>query len=442
MNPHQHDRIANLRSRSQRQRDGYLYVAVLFTSLVVLTAATAAFSISTSTLRSENDRTNQDDALWLAESEMQRQIAIINGSGTWRDKHTNDTFVDWHPLNLDEVSWSDESSVRHKFYDSDGDLADDTFDPVRLTVHARSGTSHVAVSVELEPDPIPLDLLRYSITAGDDLAIAPSGSVVTEREVQVSDNTTGNPSGLLITPELQCGGRVEISVRGEQKPAQVTMPPHDVVKRYITLGTEIPAAKIPQSNGELRLANRLLTKRDNPFGPVDRAGIYWIDAGGARVVIKDCRFEATLAITNASKIRIRDGVVWRYPNQADVILATNTTLTLANIEPTLDENAVGVNFNPTSSPYRGTESNATANDVYPTELTGILYTSADIRISPRTEGRTLKITGSIIGRDLRLNGSLSLHSLNEVLASPPPGLSDPTPMRLIRSSFRRIPPPL
>ncbi|MCP4890217.1 MAG: hypothetical protein GY904_26890 [Planctomycetaceae bacterium] len=116
-------------------------------------------------------------------------------------------------------------------------------------------------------------------------------------------------SGLLTTPELQCGGRVEVSVHGDQKPAQVTIPPRDVVKRSITLGTEIPADKIPRFNGELLLANRLLTKRDNPSGPVDRAGIYWIDAGGARVIIKDCRLEATLAITNASNIRIRDGVV-------------------------------------------------------------------------------------------------------------------------------------
>ena len=50
LNPHQHDRIANLRPRSQRLGDGDLYLVVLFTSLVVLTAANAAFSISTSTL--------------------------------------------------------------------------------------------------------------------------------------------------------------------------------------------------------------------------------------------------------------------------------------------------------------------------------------------------------------------------------------------------------
>ncbi|MDG2224426.1 MAG: hypothetical protein P8L85_23800 [Rubripirellula sp.] len=441
MNQRQQNCIANSPRRSQRQRDGYLYVAVLFTSLVVLTAATTAFSISTSTLRSENDRTNQDDALWLAESEMQRQLAIIKSSGTWRNKHTNDTFVDWHSLKLDEVSWSDESSVRHKFYDSDGDLADDNFDSVRLTVHARSATSHAAVSVELEPDPIPLDLLRYSITTGDDLKIPTIDSVVTERAVQVSDNTTGSPESLLTTPQLHCSGRVEISVRGEQKTASVTMPPHDVVDRYISLGTEIPNAEIPRSSRDLLLANRLLTKKDNPFGPVDKAGIYWIDAGGARVIIKNCRLEATLAITNSANVRIHNGVVWRYPNQADVILATNTILTLSNITPTLDENTVGVNFNPTSSPYRGTESNLTAKDVYPTELTGILYTSGNMRINRRTDGRTLKITGSLISRDLHLNGSVSLHSLDEVLTFPPPGLSDPTPMRLIRSSFRRIPPP-
>ena len=414
---------------------------MLFTSLVVMTVATAAFSISTSTLRSENDRTNQDAALWLAESEMQRQLAMMKGSGSWRNNHTNDTFVDWHPLTLDGINVGDDSLVRHKFNDSDGDLGDDTFDPVRLTVHAKTGTSHAAVSVELEPDPIPMDLLRYAITAGDDIQIEMNDSVVTERPVQVSDNARGNPDGLLTTPELQCNGRVEMSVRGERQPAAVTMPPHDVVARYISLGTEIPAASIPRSGSDLVIENRLLTKNDNPFGPLDKTGVYWIDAGGARVTIKDCRLEATLAITNATQVRIRSGVVWRYPNKADVILATNTTLTLTNIEPTLDENLPGVNFNPPSSPYRGTQSNLTNDDVYPTELTGILYTSGNIRINSRTDDRTMQITGSVIGRDLRLRGPLAVHSLDEVLAFPPPGLSDPTAMRLIRGSFRRIPPP-
>lgn len=423
------------------RRGGYLYVAVLFTSLVVMAAVTAALSISTSILKGETDRTSRSDALWFVESELQRQMAIMKTSGAWRSSHTNDTFVAWHPFTLDGVNVTGDSVVRHRFTDVDGDLADDDFDSVQLTVHAKVGNSHAAVTVKLEPDPLPLDLLNYSITAGDDIRFEGGGTVVAERPVQVTDDAKTSSSGMLTTERLECSGNIQMTLRGELRGSSVTLPPRDVVAKYISMGTEIPAAAIPLSGTDLIIEDRLLTTNDNPFGPTDAAGIYWIDAGGGRVEISNCRIEATLAITNCSTIEIGGGIVWRYPLDADVILATNTYVLLDSLEPILDEDDVGVNFNPSSSPFRGTLSNATATDVYPTELRGILYSSGNMRFNPMTDGSTLRVFGSIIGRDIRFDGHVAIHPLDEVLQTPPPGLSDPTPMRLIRGSYRRIPTP-
>ncbi len=423
------------------RRDGFLYVAVLFTSLVVMVAVTAALAISTSTLRSENDRTSRGDALWVAESEVQRQLAIIKRGNAWRTDHANDTFVDWHAITFNGASIGSDLAVRHRFTDEDGDLADDDFDPVRLTVHARVGNSHAAVSVDLEPDPIPLDLLRYAITAADDAQFNDGYCVTTERPVQVVDDCKGDAASILTTPRLESGGSIAMTLRGEWDTAKVDLPSRDVVARYISIGTEIPADSVPRDGADLLIDRQLLTPTDNPFGPVDASGIYWIDAGGERLRITDSRIEATLAITNCSLIEIGGGIVWRYPGSAEVILATNTDVILENIEPTLEESIVGVNFNPTSSPFRGNLSNVTTTDVYPTELRGILYTTGNVRIYPKSDGSALHVVGSIIGRDLIFDGHLVVHSLDELWQTPPAGLCDPTPMRLIRGSYRRIPTP-
>ncbi|MEM8668357.1 MAG: hypothetical protein AAGG48_12640 [Planctomycetota bacterium] len=434
-------RIETNRMRhGKRNPEGFLYVAVLFTSLVVMVAVATALSISTMTVRSENVRSGQSVAVWIAESEVQRQLAMVSSDAAWRDSHTHQVFADWHPLTFDGISVSEDASVRHMFSDPDGDLSDDDFDSVLLTVHARVGTSHAAVSVELVPDPIPLRLLDYAITASDDIRFEDGGAVVAERNVQVTDNCQTNSWGMMTTPQLECSGSVQMFLRGQLRSASVELPTRDVVQRYIDLGTEIPINSIPRSNGNLVFDNTLLTANVNPFGATDSAGIYWIDAGGQRLVIANSRIEATLAVTNCATVEINGGVVWHYPTTPDVVLATNTFVLFDEIATELNEADSSVNFNPVTAPFRDV-ANATTDDVYATELRGIVYSTSNLQLTQLPNNEPLSMAGSIIARDLRFDGRMSIRSLNEVQQFPPPGLSDPTPMRLLRGSYRRIPTP-
>ena len=111
---------------------------------------------------------------------------------------------------------------------------------------------------------------------------------------------------------------------------------------------------------------------------------------------------------------------------------------LDDVESTLDENARGVNFNPSSSPYRQTLSNASTTDTYPTELRGVIYTTSNVRVNPLIGDATLRLTGILIGRDIRIEGHMTVTPLHSLLDNPPQGLSDPTPMQFVRGSFRRI----
>lgn len=428
--------------RRQSQRGAFLYVAVLFTTLIVMISVSAALTISTANLRGETDRTDQGEALRLAESEIHRQAAILRTSSQWRSTAINDVFSDWHSLTTDGSAGGNQNSqVRHRFHDSDGQLDDDPTDGVELTVHARVGNSAAAITVFLESDPKPLDLLRYSVTAADDIHFDLGGTISCERPVQVLDDCRTSTSGILTTPQLECSGSVQMTLRGDLAASAVSLPGNDVVATYIALGTEIPLVSIPQTGGGLLIEDRLLSKTLNPFGAVDAAGIYWLDAAGNKVIISHCRFDATLAIRNASEIEIRGGINWNYPTSPDVILATDAPITMTGVEGILDEADRDINFNPASSPYRESLSNSTNEDTYPCELRGVVYSSNDFTLDPLVNDEQLRLCGSLIAYDLRIEGYMAVTQLNELLNNPPAGLSDPTPMRFVRGSFRRIPSP-
>ncbi|MFK8112764.1 MAG: hypothetical protein AB8B91_11200 [Rubripirellula sp.] len=432
------NRIAlDIRCRS-RHSEGYVYVAVLFTTLIVMTAVTAALSISSSSLKSEVDRESRGEALRLAEAEIQRLAALMRTSGSWRTTSANDSFSNWHSLTLDGSSTSDTSQVRFRYNDSDGDLADDLADPVELTVHAKVGRSQAALKVDLESDPVPLDLLNYAVTATDDIQLD-DGTLSTELPVQVSDNCQSNSVGLLTTPRIEIDGSVSTYLRGDSATASITLPSHDVVAEYISQGTQIQTASIPTAGSDLLIQDVVLSPAANPFGATDAKGIYWIDAGGAKLILSNCRLNATLAVRNATLVEINGGVVWNYPTTADVILATDSAVELTSITPTLDENTRNVNFNPALAPYRGT-SNATNTDEYSTEFRGIFYSTGDFRLF-NTGNPAVSLTGAVISSDLHVEGAMTIRQLSEVLTELPLGLRDSTPMRFVRGSFRRVPAP-
>lgn len=424
--------------RRHGRRQAFLYVAVLFTTLIVMVSVTAALTISTSNLRGETDRSSRGQALRFAESEIHRQASMMRTSSLWRSTATNNVFSAWHPITANGIDVTGSSLVRHRFYDSDGLLADDLTDSVELTVHAKVGRSEAAITVQLESDPAPLNLLRYSVTAADDMRFESGGALSCERPVQVFDDCKTDTWGILTTPQLACSGDLQMTLRGDLVGSSVTLPGYDVVAKYIALGTELPLGSIPQSDGDLVIQDQLLSPTANPFGVTDPAGIYWLDAGGRDVIISDCRFDATLSIQNAGQVEIRGGIVWNYPTNPDVILATNAPIRFTGVEATLDEAVRGRNFNPASSPYRQSLSNNTATDLYPTELQGVVYSSDDFRLDPLISNTSLHVTGAIVAKDVRIDGYVTVTQLDELLSVPPPGLSDPTPMRFVRGTFRRV----
>ncbi len=281
----------------RQSRGGYLYIAVLFTSLIVAASVAASLSLSTGSLRSDIDRINRHSALRLAETEIHRIASLMNNDDAWRTARVSGAYSDWRVL--DGVRNSDSSQVRFKLTDEDGDLADDSADAVELTTHALVGKSQAAVTVLLEPQSAPLSILDYGITASDDIQIEFSGTLSSELPIQVVDDCKTKSSSVLTAPRLECNGRVEIPLRGELDSADVQMPTHDVVDKYVQVGTQISTASLPVQSGRYVIEDIVLTANNNPYGTPDAAGIYWIDANSQRIRISNSRIEATIAVKNA-----------------------------------------------------------------------------------------------------------------------------------------------
>ena len=423
---------------SCRSRSGYVYVAVLFTTLIVVATVGVSLSVSTASLRSEMDRNDRVEAIRIAESEIHRLAAAMRVSGGWRSDNVSGQFSDWRDWDVATATAIDPATrrVRHRYTDPDGLLDDDDSDSVQLIVHCRVGSARTALAVTMEPDPQPLEILGCSVTCTDDMLFASNGLVVTERPVFSADDCTG-VSGLLVTPRLDCGGSATVTLRGDLGDATINLPSYDVPDRYKSMGTEIDVDSLPLSGGQRIIQDRVVSSSVNPFGTADPAGIYWIDADGEGIHIADCRIDATLMVEDASEIRLSGGLNWNYPTTPDAILVTDSPITFGDVQSQLSEADRSTNFNPPAVPYRGTLSNTTTIDIYPTELRGFVYTSEDILVESHGDF-LLPIVGGLLGRDITVEGRLSVRHLDQWLDMPPSGLSNRVPMRFVRGTWRRV----
>ena len=424
-------------NRQSMQRNGYVYVAVLFTSLLVVAVVSASLTISTSTLRRENDRGNRGDALQLAENELQRISSIIHNDSAWRSSHVSGAFTDWRNFTIDGSIVDEHSQVRYRFVDTDGFLNDNSTDPVEVTIHAKSGRSEAAVRASFDSLSQPYDVLNFALTASDDVRLE-GGVISSDKQIQVNDDCSTTSSGAIVTPTLAVGGNVLVTVRGDQTAASVDIPSRDILNDYVTAGTRIPSSALPWSGGDIEFQDFLLTDQHNPISQTSSSGIYWFDAAGRKVTIENCRIEATLAIRNASVIEVKGGVNWQYAGDPDAFLVTDSPVWFKNLQSTLAEDSL--NFNPAAAPYR-TTFNTNTSDVFPTKLRGVLYSTNDIRVDPVDTGDPLYLTGMMVCRDLRVDGRLSIMQLDELISDPPANLSSSGTLRLVRGSVRRIPSP-
>ena len=167
------------RRARRKRRGGYLYVAVLFTSLIVAGSIATALSLDTARIKTLNASADRGSAIRLAESEIHRISVLLSTDSDWRDEVANATPSDW--VTYGSLMGAANAAARFVLVDQDGDLADDVFDDAELIAHARFGQAEAAVSVVMENGYAPLDLLRFGVSTFDDLRCEGGATLVSEK---------------------------------------------------------------------------------------------------------------------------------------------------------------------------------------------------------------------------------------------------------------------
>ena len=170
--------------------------------------------------------------------------------------------------------------------------------------------------------------------------------------------------------------------------------------------------------------------------PTNSQGIYWIDCGNQRLVIERSRILGTLLVVNpGANSCVSNGPINWSPAVAgfpallvDADTATNANFSLNATSRLLSEVNNDVNFNPTGVPYDFgptslcTTTDSSINDVYPSEIRGLVVVRNDLTYQNRCFVRGQVIVGDDIANS---SGELEVEYQRDSLLNPPPGFWAP-----------------
>lgn len=215
----------------------------------------------------------------------------------------------------------------------------------------------------------------------------------------------------------------------------------DLEYSYITVGTPTPLLinKYYLDDVVVRKAatgryifRKTLTPTWNPFSLANTnpEGVYWIDCEGNRLIIERSRIHGTLLVVNpGAGSEIAAGPIhWSpampgYPALlVDADDATDADFTIRANGRGLSEYENGMNYNSVGSPHDEFGQDAAADDIYASEIRGLVAIEDDLHFeqSPLIRGQI------IVGGDISdSSGSLEVEFQPDSLINPPPGFREP-----------------
>lgn len=167
---------------------------------------------------------------------------------------------------------------------------------------------------------------------------------------------------------------------------------------------------------------------------VNPQGLYWINCMNNRIVIERSRIKGTLLLINpgAGSMIGAGSINWSpntpgfpillvdadTPGNADFTIAATNRM-LSEVEDRTDQKST--NYNPAGAPHESLGTDNELNDIYPSELNGLILVRDDLVF--QNNGL---VRGSIIVGDqvTATSGSLEVDYRPDALYSPPPGLQD------------------
>ncbi|TWU03243.1 hypothetical protein [Neorhodopirellula pilleata] len=397
-----------IRSLNTHRRSGYVYVAVLITTLIVSAVVASTLVVSTSRRQMQIDTRDHHAAMALAHDELQRQLAMSRTQTDWRTGQTNNVFTGWRS----GQTWmaGGLGQVRHRWNDPDGDLHDNPVDPVEISIHATVGRAEAAIQATLEVETQPLSVLQHAIVCDDDLRVENGARLSCVRGVVAGDDVRADTGSRIYVPYAIYADEASGTIDGDQVQDDEPLPTFDLIDLYSQGAVVIPQNALSVHQSQRRLMDLVLTSTQNPFGVA--GPVYHITLNNKDFVVENCHVEATLVIENASKVILREGNVMLGDPATKVSIITDAPIEVVNWRGEVgDERSV---------------------------LSGLYYTSDNIQMVNRLDNTPIRMRGCIIANACTVQTHTTIEKLDDLNLDPPPGFLEPAFLMVRPRTLRSI----
>ncbi|MCK5269461.1 MAG: hypothetical protein KAJ46_01700 [Sedimentisphaerales bacterium] len=403
---------------TNRKETGSVYFLTLASALVLVALVLGLSVHNLQFRRSSRSQTQIDRAYIYAEFGIRHAMHFTKVEPDWRQILSNGTW-------LEDIAVDQATYTVTGIDPVDGDLANNPDDPVVLT--ATATINDVSRTISVKTKPAPFRILNYAVAAANNIDISNkvriNGDVTSNADIDKSGGNTwifGNAEAVGTIHET-------INISGDIVPGSSPKDfpnAEEIMAYYTSRATFIPYIAT--------IENILLSPSNNPFGPTNPDGLYYIDCDIGEITIKNCRIIGTLIIRSIliDKVTIESAVNWQpaRPDYPALIVDHQLSRIKIHTENDLSEDSINTDLSLPGEPGYGDEV-----DIYPNIIKGLICCYNDISLESKCN-----IQGTVIARnDIILKDDAVCTYDPAILDNPPEGFHN-SALIPVHGTWRRL----
>lgn len=410
-----------------------MYIIVLGTSVMLTVIGLSALMLVRIERRSIEMGGDFTQARFHAQSAVELALWQVEKLPAWRTSFANGPWRVNQPIGTGTYAIEGRDPI-------DGDLSNNVTDPVELTAIGYQGDARYKLQVTLTPRIRGFSCLEAALHANRTLAF--DGTTLQCDQV-ISSNDTVTASTSTINSDVEAVTAITGTTYNGTNTTPITpraMPDTTVFDYYLANGTSMDLALIPKPATSYIVENVVISPTSNPYDAlaINSSGIYIFNCLGADLIIRNSRIVGTLVILDPGpQTEIQQSVNWspavsHYPS---LLVRGSIQVNLDAGGASLSEAVLATNFNPASTPYNDvTDSDTT--DVYPSVISGLIYTSVDLDTAAGLFVEGVVVVGNAFNAAAGANIDLTYQPT--YLETPPPGFALPPIMKIVEGSWRQV----
>lgn len=421
----------NVRHRHGR-RAAAVYLLTLSISMLLAGVGFTLIAIQRADRRLQQNVARTDELKWYAQAGIEMALALMEQTPGWRASVTgNDLFRDF-PIGDGQVSVQ-------VFDDTDGQIANNDADPVRIRAIAARDGSLLRLEARLRPRPHPA--LRYALFGTGTNPLEFEDRAVIRGPVRSHGPILADPGNLVqddASFETLTGDSIEQPLSPRSFATAAMAAPQPDLAFYQSRATVISG----RSGSRCELKGFNLTPTSNPGGQANPHGIYWLRAGGREVLIEDMHLRGTLIITETGTNRVTfRGGLWVEPGplQYPVLLVDCPWNTLRfDLDSSMTEAAITINLLIFGIGLGGVDMNEDGDkwDTIFTHVRGLVWSNAT---GVYLENQRWPFTGCLINGRITVRDDVVVDNDLTLLNAPSPGFVE-SGMSIEPGSIREVGP--